>query len=285
MPSTGFRKGHDDSMTKAPASEGDESFEAPALIAEDAIVFPEMEVNITVRDSKNIAALAQAFKEKSLAVLVPVPGPEGLVGSVGTLAMVRAAQPSGKVGESFSRGLWRVRIQQVTQEQPYMRVRFTRAGGAESDSADKSTIMETVLQQIDEFGRLLPGVPVEIISFLKTIETPGRLADMCAYSPFLTLQERLDLLRTLDPNERLGKINKLFEKQLGDLKSAAKGDTIPECPMCIDLADKAFELGATKGAAVAEQFLEHVMREHKDELLAVLAEKYGPAFLSRRALR
>jgi len=84
---------------------------------------------------------------------------------------------------------------------------------------------------------------------------------------------------------RLRKVSGLFEKQLNNLKRLSKTRTILDCPVCIELADKAFELGPSGAARAASEFLDHVTREHTDELLGLIAERYGPAFMRRRALK
>jgi ATP-dependent Lon protease len=262
-----------------------------------------MEVSMTMRDSKNIAAVVQAFKERNLIVMIPAPGPEGAVGLIGTLVLLLRDMSSGRGGAQWlSKGLWRVRVDKVLEQGSYVRVRFKRAGEDEdpadiaaatgpaiaadaSSAAMRSSVMRTVSNQIDEFTRLMPEIPQEIINFLKNIETPGKLADMCAYSPFFSFEEKLELLRTLDAEERLSKVSQLFDRQLSDLKRLAKTKSISECPTCIEFADKAFELGPSRNTAIAREFLDHVNREHVDELLAVLAERYGPEFLRKRALK
>jgi len=270
----------------APASPEDDSYEAPALFAGDAILFPEMEVMIAVGDSKNASAAAHAFKENKLVVLIPAPGPAGAEGAIGTLVLLLRMIPArGGGAQALSKGLWRVRVDKVLEESPFARVRFSKAGESDGVSSGGSKMMEAVFGQIDEFVRMMPGIPPEIIAFLKKADAPGKLADICANSPFLTFEERLDLLRTLDTEERLGKVFKLFERQLGELRQLAERKTIPECSTCIDLADKALELGLNQSGDVTREFLDHVVREHSDELLALLAERYGPVFLRRRALK
>jgi ATP-dependent Lon protease len=255
-------------------------------LAEDAILFPEMEVTITIGDPKNVAAAAQALKEHKLVVLIPAHGPDGVAGSIGTLVLLQRMIPArGGGAQAQSKGLWRVRVDRVLEESPYARVRFTKAGESEQVSSGESSMMKVVFGQIDEFVRMMPGIPPEIIAFLKEADAPGKLADICANSPFFTFEERLDLLRTLDAEERLGKVHKLFERQLGDLRRLAERKTIPECATCTDLADKVFELGPNRSGDVAREFLDHIAREHADELLALLAERYGPEFLRRRALK
>jgi len=278
--------GSDEQASEGQVSRDNESYEAPALLAGDTIIFPEIDVTISVRDSKNVHATLQALQEKNLAVVIPAPGPEGAVGSIATLVFLRKMPPpAGGGAQSMSRGLWRVRVEKVLQEEPYVRVRFTKVGGNDLVPSDGSDIMKTVFGQIDEFVRLMPGIPQEIIAVLKSRDTPGKLADMCANSPFFSFEERLDLLRTLDPKERLAKVSKLFESQLGEMRRPTREKTILDCPTCSDLADKAFDLGPSRGRDVATEFLDHVVRDHRDELMALLVARYGPTFLSRRELK
>ena len=265
-------------------SSEDETYEAPAILAGDAVVFPEMEVSLTVHEPKSAAAVAQAFREHNLLVLIPSPSPDEVVGSIGTLVLLQKTT-LGQGDKPLWKGLWRVRVDGVLSESPYVRVRFSKAEGADNASSDRPAVMEAVFGQMDEFMQIMPGLPQEIISFLKNVDAPGKLADLCAYSPFFTREERLDLLRTLDPRKRLEKVHELFEKQLRNLRRLAKTTSILECPTCMDLADKAFEAGPGDGARVAREFLDHVTREHPEELLSLIAERYGPEFMRRRALK
>jgi len=268
-----------------PSSPKQDTFEAPAILVDDAIVFPEMEVSLTVQEPRSLAATSQAFRERNLLVLVPSPSVDKAVGSIGTLVLLRRAAPDSGTGPRPTwKGLWRVRVDEVIAAEPYVRVRFSKAGEA-LDAVSDPALMKSVLGQIDEFVEVIPGIPQEIVAFLKGVDTPGKLADLCAYSPFFTRGERLDLLRTLDPEERLKKVHVLFERQLDGLKSLAKATPILDCPTCMDLADKAFEAGPAAGAKVAREFLEHVAREHPEELLTLIAERYGPDFMRRRALK
>jgi ATP-dependent Lon protease len=265
---------------------GSDTFEAPAILADDAILFPEMELNIALHDSKSLAASRQAFKEHNLVVLVPSPSLEGVVGSIGILVLLRRAVPAGGIdAQSLWKGLWRVRVDRVLDKEPYVRVQFSRPPAAEDVPSENSDIMKTVFDQIDEFMRVIPGIPTEIVAFLKSVKSPGRLADLCAYSPFFSRQDRLDLLGTLDPETRLSKVEALFNEQLSSLRKMAKASSILECTTCMDLADRAFELGPGRGGQVAQEFLDHVSRAHPGELLGLIAERYGPEFMRRRALK
>jgi len=60
---------------------------------------------------------------------------------------------------------------------------------------------------------------------------------------------------------------------------------ISECEICSDLADRAFESGPAELNEIALKFLSHVIQNHTEEVLAVLAEKYVPIFMAKRAMR
>lgn len=261
-------------------------YEAPVLLLRRIVIFPHMEIGVTVKDRRNLAALQAAMDEHHIVVHMSSSAAEATVGAVGTLVLVEknVLTPRSAM-QTLLRGLSRVRVEGIVRGEEYVRVRFRKIEESTVASGNESIIVQKVLAQIDEFVKLIPGIPREIISMLRSTESPGQLADLCAYSPEFTYEERLDLLGTINPEERLTKVSKLFERQLEVLKGAVDVDTIPECEICADLAEKAFDSDPDQVGEVVSQFLSHVMRDHTGELLALLAEKYGPIFMMRRALR
>jgi ATP-dependent Lon protease len=274
-------------LSEGPINEESSSreYEAPALQAKDVIIFPDSEVAITARDPRNTAALLQAAKERQLIVFIPGESFKNVAGSIGTLVHVRKTTAAAGGVSASVKGLWRVRVEKVLEAQGHARVRFTRAGEVDDGATAKPRVMGVVLGQIDEFTKLIPGIPPEIIGALRSAETPGKLADLCAYSPGFSTEERLDLLKTLGAEERLEKISRHFERQLAALKELASVKTILECETCMELADRVFESEPDSRGKIASEFLSHAVQEHPGELLRLIAEKYGLAFMSRRALK
>jgi ATP-dependent Lon protease len=260
-------------------------YEAPALLAEDEVIFPHSEATITARDQRNAAALLQAAKERQLIVLLPTSDPKDVPGAIGTLVHVRKTSVTKGRVNALVKGLWRVRAEKVLDGTEYSRITFTKAEEVDDAPAVRSEIMKVIHNQIDEFVKLIPGIPPEIIEALRRAETPGKLADLCAYSPSFSSEERLDLLKTLGAEERLLKISKHFERQLADLREVAKIKPISECETCAELADRALESEPFRRGEIAVEFLNHVAQKHTAELFGVLAEKYGPTFMRRRALK
>jgi ATP-dependent Lon protease len=254
-------------------------------VVEDVIIFPHTEITLAARDPRSKTALLQAAKERQLFVFVPGSDSKGVSGSIGTLVLVlKTAETRGGVN-ALVKGLWRVSIERVIEEGAYARVRFTKAEETGVVPLANSDIMKIVHGQIDELVRLIPGIPPQIIEALRGAETPGELADLCAFSPDFSSKEKLDLLRTLGGDERLEKISRLFDRRLVALRELAKLKKIPDCETCMELADRTFEADPGQRAEIAVEFLNHVVQEHTNELLGLLAEKYGPGFMSRRALK
>src|SRR5487761_219547 len=262
-----------------------EEFEAPALITEGLVILPHMEVKLVIKDAKSMTAARQALQENKMIVLLPLTTSNNVQDSLGILALIRNSfqTPQGDM-QIVLNGLWRVRVSNTVENSSYVCVRFTPA--EEKDDLDEhSEIMRKVRGQIDEFVRLLPGIPDRIIALLRSAKSPGMLADLCAYAPDLSYKERLDLLETLNGEERLEKISKRFEKQLNALRKVAAEKKISDCGTCAELADKAMRSEPYKGAELALAFLSHVVRDHTGEVLALLGEKYGPIFMKKRSWR
>jgi ATP-dependent Lon protease len=269
-------------LTDPPSSD---EYDAPALLAENVVIFPHTEVTITSQDERNTAALLQAAKERQLVVIIPGHTPKDAADSIGTLALVRRTSVTKEGVNALVKGLWRVRVGAVFEERTQLRVRFTRAEEAADAAAGRPNSMKAVFNQLDEFVRLIPGIPPEIIETLRNADTPGKLADLCAYSPAFSSEERLDLLKTLGAEERLEKVSRHFDRQLNALRELAKVKGIPECETCMELADRVFESDPAQRGDIALEFLNHVVHKHTGEVLGLLAERYGPEFMRRRALK
>ncbi len=63
--------------------------------------------------------------------------------------------------------------------------------------------MRTVQAQIEQYVQSGAPVPPEAAVAARNITEPGLLADMVAYSPDMTTEQRQELLETVDVVERL----------------------------------------------------------------------------------
>lgn len=261
-----------------------DDYEVPAIMSENMVLFPHMDIALIVSGEKKLDAIDQALSERHLLAVIPT-STQNVLNEIGTLALIKKRTSSSDgTHHVWLKGLWRIQVKKLINKATYTKISFTRVNELE-DSSKNLKIMQQVLGNIDEFVKLLPGISSDIINLVKNAKTPGKLADLCAYSPNFTHEEKIDLLRTLDTEKRLKKVNHLFELQLDSLRRIAKLKPIPECDTCMDLADGAFESNPTQSVEIVLAFLNHVINEHTDELLSVLVEKYGPIFMKKRSLR
>jgi ATP-dependent Lon protease len=171
---------------------------------DDVVVLPHMTVTLAVEDDSQKAAIEAARQGNRLILLVPrVEGKFGTIGTVGRLGD-SAELPTG--AEAFMiRGEYRARLGSGQAD----------IGGAlwvKADPiADPEPPTEKALELSREYRALLEnivesrGVP-QVVQFLRAARTPGHLADLAGYSPDLSTEQKLDVLETIDLEERLTKL-------------------------------------------------------------------------------
>lgn len=256
----------------------------PAIFSQEIVLFPRMQVVLVISEERGRGAVAKALQENHLVAFVPSEYETKNEG-IGVLALVVSNEQTSKGLRVELRGLWRVRVVSDSDLGSGPGVKIRRVEDEENSEKDEVQTVNKVHAQIDEFRELIPDIPTEIITLLSSASSAAELSDLCAMSPTLTHRERLELLSTLDPVERLTMLNKHFDRELEALRSMAETKPIPECEICADLADKAFDADEEARAEAIVQLLNHMVGIHTTELLNVLAEKYGPTFMKRRELR
>jgi ATP-dependent Lon protease len=260
----------------------DEDFEVPAVFSGEVVLLPHMTVVLSMGEKSSRAAIASALNSRRLVAMIPSDGYE--VGDIGTLALLEDDR-GGAEGSVELKGLWRIKLKEIMQEGAAPSVKFRRTGDSKDLPGLAADVVEKVHGQVDEFSKLMPSLPQEVVSFVKGIDSPGMLADVCAGAPIFTDKERLELLETLDPKKRLSKVSDRMERDLQALREVTKSSTIPECEICMDFADRAFEADSAAREEMMAAFLEHVISRHPAEVMRLIAEKYGPAFMQKRSLR
>ena len=168
---------------------------------DDVVVLPHMTVTLAVDGDSQRAAIEAARQGSRLILLVP--RVEGKFGSIGTVSRLgdSAELPTG--AEAFTiRGEYRARLGSGQAD----------IGGALWVKADPINEPEPPSERAQELAReyraMLEnlvesrGVP-QVVQFLRAARTPGHLADLAGYSPDLTTEQKLQVLETVDLEERL----------------------------------------------------------------------------------
>src|ERR1700682_4647567 len=196
----------------------------PVLPMDDVVVLPHMAVTLAVEGDGQKAAIEAARQGSRLILLVPrIDGHFGSIGTVPGLAD-SAELPTG--AEAFMiRGEYRARLGSGQAD----------IGGALWVKADPVPDPEPPSDKSVELGReyraMLEnlvesrGVP-QVVQFLRAAKTPSHLSDLAGYSPDLNMDQKLEVLETLDLEERLTKLIGWTKQILADasLKERIRSD-------------------------------------------------------------
>jgi ATP-dependent Lon protease len=187
----------------------------PLLPLTQGVVFPQMVVTIALETDEAKQAGAAAEKAGRRLVLVPrVVGRFSKVGTVaqienagelpnGTLALVIRGVSRARVGTGVvgSEGALHVEVEPVEDPAPTARAREL--------AQEYRAVVETILEH--RGARRIADV-------LGGVDTPGQLADMAAYAPDLDLEQRVELLETIDVEARLELALSWARETLADLE-------------------------------------------------------------------
>jgi ATP-dependent Lon protease len=168
---------------------------------DDVVVLPHMTVTLAVEGDSQRAAIEAARQGSRLVLLVP--RLDGKFGSIGTVARLGDSGELPTGAEAFMiRGEYRARLGSGQAD-------IAGALWVKADPIlDPEPPTEGSLALMREYRALLEnlvesrGVP-QVVQFIRSAKTPGHLADLAGYSPDLSTEQKLQVLETVDLEERL----------------------------------------------------------------------------------
>lgn len=214
------------------SSTQDSERELPLVVLGEMVIMPHMTVPLQVGQGKSYLAMEQAWgnDHEVLLIFVSETEIEGYkqnqtqqlppIGVVARL-MEFIKLPDGTV-RIILEGLQRAKVQKAIHNTPFYRVTCIPIVDVEVGGIEIQALIETVKQQVDEFVDHLGEVPQEAVSFVHRIEWPGHLADIVTWGPAFEFSDRLDVLNTLDPSERLQKAHLVLARRLELLRLRQK---------------------------------------------------------------
>ena len=232
----------------------------PLLPVREIVIFPYMILPLFVGREKSINAVEEALSRERLIFLAAQrdmteedPPPEGIY-RVGTIAIVMRMQrlADGRL-KMLVQGLSKGMISEFVQVKPTFLVKIDQIGETQAAEITLETeaLMRGVKEQLEKlvsFGKVLSP---DLILILDSIDEPGRLADLVSSNVGLSVERAQGILETLDPIERLKKLNE------------ALGQEIEVLTMQVKIRSQTKE-GISK--TQREYFLREQMKAIKDEL-------------------
>ncbi|NOQ84696.1 MAG: endopeptidase La, partial [Myxococcales bacterium] len=115
-------------------------------------------------------------------------------------------------------GLVRIRLKQVVTTEPYIRARVSRLDEPKAEDVESEALAMSLRDVAKQVIHLMPELPREAGSLIDSIQEHGQLADLVAANLDAPVDEKSELLETLDPKERIRKVLRLLARQLEILK-------------------------------------------------------------------
>jgi len=195
----------------------------PLLPIRDVVIFSFMFLPLFVGREASIKAVEEALNKNRLIFLVTQkdmaeenPGPDDLyrVGVVATI-MKMLKLPDGRV-KILIQALTKARILDFTQVTPVFRVWIEKIEEpvVTDVSIEAEAMMRTIREHCEKTLALKGLLTNEILAILENIDDPGRLADLVASNLNLKISESQELLESLDPLERLARVNDILVREV-----------------------------------------------------------------------
>src|ERR1041384_2077903 len=211
-----------------PPSEEDIKFgdELAVLPIRNAVLFPGAVAPFDVGREKSVALVEDVHNLDSPVIAIfaqrdPAtddPAADDLY-PVGCAARVlKALKHSSGNYSLILQGLTRIRLDSVTQTSPFLRAKVTRVetpSTAGVEGAALAVILRDVAKQVIQ---LMPELPREAGSLIDSIQAPGALADLVAANLDAPVEEKAQLIETVEVKERIRKVLRLLTRQLEILK-------------------------------------------------------------------
>src|SRR6186997_930944 len=194
----------------------------PLVALRDTVIFPEMIVPLTVGRDRSVKALDRAVRTSQPVALVTQRSSEQedissvdelyTIGTLAKIAQVIRLQ-DGTI-RAIVQGQRRVRLLDLLQTDPHLEARVEVIDDASEKTLEIEALMASIHTQIEQYVSSGASVPPEVAVAARNITDGGLLADMTAYSPEMTTEQRQELLETIDVADRLRLASAFLAKQI-----------------------------------------------------------------------
>jgi ATP-dependent Lon protease len=200
--------------------------ELPVLPIRNAVLFPAAVAPFDVGREKSVALVEdiENLDQPIIAIIAQRdpstddPGQNDLY-PVGVAARVlKALKHSSGNYSLILQGLVRIRLEEVVTTEPYVRARVSRLDEPSTEDVESEALAMSLRDIAKQVIQLMPELPREAGSLIDSIQEHGQLADLVAANLDAPVDEKAQLLETLDAKDRIRKVLRLLTRQLEILK-------------------------------------------------------------------
>lgn len=264
----------------------------PLLPIRDLVVYPFMILPLFVGRDSSIKAVEEALSNTDRLILLASqkdisaesPAPSEIF-EMGTVAMIMRMRklPDGRI-KILIQGLSKARITKFENILPFYQVKVEKVENKPITLENNvvEALMRSVRENLEKVISLGKMLSPDILMVLEDINDAGRLADLVASNLNLKVVEAQVILETLDPVERLQKINDILLRELeiiamqAKIKSSAKQE--------INKTQKEYYL-REQIKAIKNELGDDVEKDEFTELREKIHQKHMPDEVQKEALK
>ncbi len=211
----------------------------PLMPVRDVVVFTDMVLPLFVGREKSVRAVREAVAKGGYLFLATQMDPAienpdtDEIFTTGTVSRVlrMLKLPDGSV-KVLVQGFAKAKIVNYTRRRSLYRVKveMLQEPAVDKISLEIEALMRNVREHCEKILILRGEMSGDVITVLKSVEEPGKLADLVASNLSLNIEDSQQLLEVTDPMERLKKVNHLLsrEVQLSTMQAKIQSDVKEE---------------------------------------------------------
>lgn len=211
----------------------DEQLSVPEELAilplKGTVIYPGLALPLIIGRERSIHLIDEALAgEKIIGVMTqkdpkiqePTPDDIYLVGTaVSILKMVRVSEKDIRV---VVQGITRINIQEFVETDPYYKARITPIEEDEIEGPETDALITTIKELFRKVVELSPQVPSELTSMITSLTNPGMLSDFVISSLNIPIEEKQEILETIEPMKRLNRVMEILQRELQVLELGQK---------------------------------------------------------------
>lgn len=264
--------------------------EIPLLAIRNTVIFPVLAFPINVGRDKSLKAVDRSMESDRLMGIVaqtdakiedPATGELHTVGTA--VKILKSVKMPGNKLNVIIQGLSRIRILEFIHTEPYLKARVEMLDEEEVKGLEVNAVLLNLREQAQKIIELSPHIPSEASFLVKSIDNPAILSDIVASNLSVSVEEKQELLETLDVRDRMEKVIALLNKEIQVLELSNKIQTEVKGEM--DKAQREYFLREQMKAIQKELGEVDERQEEFEELKRAIKKAKMPADVEKVAIK
>ena len=203
----------------------------PLIPLRDLVVFPATLVPFIVGRSSSIQALERAAEKDKMIFLaaqmdasVDNPTPKDVYSVGVTAKIIRTIKSDDRNMKVIVEGKSRARIVEYLSTYPYYQILAKVIKEVDDHLPESRELLKRVLALFEDYLKLNQNTNLDSIIPALRENTPERITDIVASHVYMPLEEKQNLLETVNSFERLRRLNYVLENEILKIHSAYQKD-------------------------------------------------------------